>query len=149
MEHVTVAEPTTGAYLDPRDWHTHALHHDHCQLHSEALRIRIAMASFIQNILVVFPPFVNAETARPTHTQAESYPTPTTVGAEEPIYFYDSDKPYFESAKLSLAIRFSHLCMAASPHFARFTSFSDHPVEYHGLIYPTAEHRTLSAIGSG
>jgi len=75
------------------------------------------MASFIQNILVILPHFGNAEPARPTHAQAGSYPTPTTstVGAEEPIYFYDSDKPYFESAKLSLAIWFSplmHGCFA-------------------------------------
>jgi predicted NAD-dependent protein-ADP-ribosyltransferase YbiA (DUF1768 family) len=38
--------------------------------------------------------------------------------------------------------------LAASPHVTRFTSFSDHPVEYHDQIYPTAEHRTLSAIES-
>lgn len=25
------------------------------------------------------------------------------------------------------------------PHFG-FTNFSDHPVEYHGRIYPTSEH---------
>jgi hypothetical protein len=55
------------------------------------------MASYIQNILVIFPPFNNAETPRPTHAQAGSYPA--TAGAEESIYFYDSDKPYFESAK--------------------------------------------------
>jgi hypothetical protein len=71
----------------------------------------IAMASFIQNIFI-FPLFGNAETARPetarpTHLQTAS--NPTTGGAEEPIYFYNSDKPYFESAKLSLAIRFSPL----------------------------------------
>jgi hypothetical protein len=69
------------------------------------------MASFIQNIFI-FPPFGNAEiarpeTARPTHVQTASYPT--TGSADEPIYFYNSDKPYFESAKLSLAIRFSPL----------------------------------------
>lgn len=41
----------------------------------------------------------------------------TDDGSGEPIYFYDSDKPYYE-----------------------FTSFSDHPVEYHGRFYRTAEH---------
>ncbi|KAI0001116.1 DUF1768-domain-containing protein [Russula vinacea] len=65
------------------------------------------MASFIQNLFFVFPRFSNAETTR----------YPSTVGPGDPIYFYDSDKPYFE-----------------------FTSFSDHPVEYHDQIYPTAEH---------
>jgi len=78
------------------------------------------MASFFQNILVVFPPFSNPAPARPTRAQAGSYPTTGGAGGaedEDPIYFYDSDKPYFE-----------------------FTSFSDHAVEYHGLIYPTAEH---------
>lgn len=42
---------------------------------------------------------------------------PTTRISEGPIYFYESDKPYYE-----------------------FTNFSNHPIEYHGLIYPTAEH---------
>ncbi|KAN0131982.1 hypothetical protein V8E53_010262 [Lactarius tabidus] len=41
----------------------------------------------------------------------------TNDGPGEPIYFYESDKPYYE-----------------------FTSFSDHPVEYHGRFYRTAEH---------
>jgi hypothetical protein len=65
------------------------------------------MASFFQNILVVFPHFSNVENVPPTHAQAESHPT--TGGSEEsgPLYFYDSDKPYFESEKLSLAILFS------------------------------------------
>ncbi|KAN0125817.1 DUF1768 domain containing protein [Russula decolorans] len=65
------------------------------------------MATLIQNIHLVFPPLSNAETAYP----------PTTRISEDPIYFYDSDKPYFE-----------------------FTSFSNYPVEYHRQIYPTAEH---------
>ncbi|KAH8976766.1 DUF1768-domain-containing protein, partial [Lactarius hatsudake] len=43
--------------------------------------------------------------------------SPTDDGPGEPIYFYDSDKPFYE-----------------------FTSFSDHPVEYHGRSYRTAEH---------
>jgi len=54
------------------------------------------MASFIQNILVIFPPYSNVEIPRPVQAQAGSHPT--TAGVEEPIYFYDSDKPYFESA---------------------------------------------------
>ena len=33
-------------------------------------------------------------------------------------------------------------------HLIRFTSFSNHPIEYHGQIYPTAEHRTLFTIES-
>jgi hypothetical protein len=49
------------------------------------------MATLIQNIHLVFPPLSNAETAYP----------PTTRISEDPIYFYDSDKPYFELAKLS------------------------------------------------
>jgi len=60
------------------------------------------MATLIQNIFYVFRPSTRTE-----HTEHE----------EEPIYFYDSDKPYYE-----------------------FTSFSDYSVEYHGLVYPTAEH---------
>ncbi|KAI0277037.1 DUF1768-domain-containing protein [Russula aff. rugulosa BPL654] len=65
------------------------------------------MATLIQNIFLVFPSLSNAETAH----------RPTTRISEDPIYFYDSDKPYFE-----------------------FTNFSNHPIEYHGVIYPTAEH---------
>ena len=53
------------------------------------------MASFIQNILVIFPPYSNGETTQPVQAQAGGRPT---AGVEEPIYFYDSDKPYFESA---------------------------------------------------
>jgi hypothetical protein len=56
------------------------------------------MAAFIQNILVVFPRFSNAETS---HQAAR----PTTGGPQDPIYFYDSDKPYFELAQLSSASR--------------------------------------------
>ncbi|KAF8504552.1 DUF1768-domain-containing protein [Russula emetica] len=65
------------------------------------------MATLIQNIFFVSSPPSNAETAH----------RPTTRIPEDPIYFYDSDKPYFE-----------------------FTGFSNHPIEYHGLVYPTAEH---------
>jgi len=54
------------------------------------------MASFIQNILVMLPPYIYAETPQPVQAQARSYPT--TAAVEGPIYFYDSDKPYFESA---------------------------------------------------
>jgi hypothetical protein len=103
------SEPTIQgflAYLDPRDRHAIAPS-------LQAWRsLRIVMASFFQNILVVFPPFSNPETARPTRAQAGSYPTTGGAGgAEDPIYFYDSDKPYFESAKLSLAILFSLLML--------------------------------------
>lgn len=49
------------------------------------------MATLIQNILLVFPPLSNAETAH----------RPTTRISEDPILFYDSDKPYFELAQLS------------------------------------------------
>ena len=49
------------------------------------------MATLIQNNFLVSPPLRNAETARRSITRI----------SEEPIYFYDSDKPYFELAKLS------------------------------------------------
>jgi hypothetical protein len=104
------------------------------------------MASFFQNIYLVFPGFSNAE---PAHHNVQA--TGTIRPSEEPIYFYDSHKPYYESAKPSLALPLSplmHLYLAASSHVTRFTSFSDYPVEYHGLTYPTAEHRTLFAIES-
>jgi hypothetical protein len=48
------------------------------------------MATLIQDIFLVFPPLSNEETAH----------RPTTRISEDPIYFYDSDKPYFELAKL-------------------------------------------------
>ena len=48
------------------------------------------MATLIQNILLIFPPLSNAETAH----------RPTTRTSEDPIYFYDSDRPYYELAKL-------------------------------------------------
>ena len=35
-----------------------------------------------------------------------------------------------------------------APRVIRFTSFSNHPIEYYGQIYPTAEHRTLSTVES-
>jgi len=79
------------AYLDPRDWHTTLA----LRPQTERL-LRITMASFMQNILVIFPPYSNGETPQPVQAQAGSHPT--TAGVEEPIYFYDSDKPYFESA---------------------------------------------------
>jgi len=47
------------------------------------------MATFIQNIYYVLRPFNN---------------TRNTEREEQPIYFYDSDKPYYESAKPLLAI---------------------------------------------
>ena len=49
------------------------------------------MATYNQNIFYVFPPLNNAETAH----------RPTARISEDPIYFYESDKPYFELAKLS------------------------------------------------
>jgi hypothetical protein len=49
-----------------------------------------AMATLIQNIFYVFRPFTSTE-----HTGHE----------EEPIYFYESDKPYYESVKPSFAIQ--------------------------------------------
>ncbi|KAI0292718.1 hypothetical protein BC826DRAFT_1105335 [Russula brevipes] len=56
------------------------------------------MASFFQNIYLVFPTFSNAE---PAHHNVQA--TGTMRPSEEPIYFYDSHKPYYESAKPSLA----------------------------------------------
>ena len=53
----------------------------------------LTMATLIQNIFFAFPPHSNAETAHAEHQ--------TTRFSESPIYFYDSDKPYFELAKLS------------------------------------------------
>ena len=47
---------------------------------------------FIQNIYFVHPPLGNAAATHAAHH-------PTTRISEEPIYFYDSDKPYFELAK--------------------------------------------------
>ncbi|KAI0002453.1 DUF1768-domain-containing protein [Russula compacta] len=81
------------------------------------------MSSFYQIIFHIFPFFNNpravhhnTESSGQIHTQGGSRPA-TDHRAEEPIYFYDSDKPYYE-----------------------FTNFSDHTVEYRGLVYPTAEH---------
>ncbi|KAI0300494.1 DUF1768-domain-containing protein [Multifurca ochricompacta] len=81
------------------------------------------MATFFQTIAVIFSSSSNAPTVG--HNVETTGQTSTPAGAsrsntdssKEPIYFYDSDKPFYE-----------------------FTSFSDHPVEYHGLFYPTAEH---------
>ena len=58
--------------------------------------LRIAMASFIQNVYDIFSPYSNAETPQLVQAQAGNHPTTAVV--EAPIYFYDSDKPYFESA---------------------------------------------------
>jgi len=55
--------------------------------------------TLIQNIYIVPPPLGNAEVAH----------RPTTGISEDPIYFYDVDKPYYELAKLSLASRLSPL----------------------------------------
>ena len=54
------------------------------------LRITLTMTTFIQNLFVVLR---NGETHHPT-----------TGGPEDPIYFYDSDKPYYESAEPSSVI---------------------------------------------
>jgi hypothetical protein len=62
-------------------------------------------ATFIQNIFVAFPLFSNAETAHPT-----------TGGPEGPVYFYESNKPYFELAQLSLASRLSPLTLHHQVH---------------------------------
>ena len=66
------------------------------ELHSESVTsvtlashtIVVTMATFLPCILV-YPPLSNAGTAH----------RPTRI-SEDPIYFYDSDKPYFELAKL-------------------------------------------------
>ncbi|KAF8273493.1 DUF1768-domain-containing protein [Lactarius quietus] len=79
--------------------------------------------SLLQSITVIFSAG-DAGTAghatrspyRPTSGPPPSQSS-TNDNPGEPIYFYDSDKPYYE-----------------------FTSFSDHPVEYHGRVYQTAEH---------
>ena len=55
------------------------------------------MITFIQNIFVV------SRSAEPAHH-------PTT-GQVDPIYFYESDKPYFELAKLPSASRLSPLML--------------------------------------
>ncbi|KAI9465775.1 hypothetical protein BJY52DRAFT_1242487 [Lactarius psammicola] len=80
--------------------------------------------SIFQSITVIISGASDAATT--SHTTRTPYgptngPAPsqssTDHGPGEPVYFYDSDKPYYE-----------------------FTSFSDHPVEYHGHFYRTAEH---------
>jgi hypothetical protein len=80
---------STTAYLGPRDWQL--LHHS---VNRSVILAYLTMATLIQNILLVFRPRRNAETAH----------RPTTRILEDPmvpIYFFDSDKPYFELAKLS------------------------------------------------
>lgn len=64
------------------------------------LRITLTMTTFIQNLFVVLR---NGETHHPT-----------TGGPEDPIYFYDSDKPYYESAELSSASPLSPLMRGCS-----------------------------------
>lgn len=61
------------------------------------------MFSYIQNIFYILPFFDNPEAAHhnpersgQTYAQGGSRPA-TDHRAEEPIYFYDSDKPYYES----------------------------------------------------
>ena len=51
----------------------------------------LTMPTLIPHFLLALPIFGNAETAHRT----------TSRISEDPIYFYDSDKPYFELAKLS------------------------------------------------
>ncbi|KAI0254486.1 hypothetical protein BJV78DRAFT_1184631 [Lactifluus subvellereus] len=81
------------------------------------------MASFLHSITLIFSSsnnttasHRNTEASRPAYAAAGRHPA-TDPSSKEPIYFYDSDKPYYE-----------------------FTSFSDYSVEYRGLVYPTAEH---------
>ncbi|KAH8996598.1 DUF1768-domain-containing protein [Lactarius akahatsu] len=79
--------------------------------------------SLFQSITIIISAATDAATTShttrtpcgPTNGPPPSQSTDDDPG--QPIYFYDSDKPYYE-----------------------FTSFSDHPVEYHGRSYRTAEH---------
>lgn len=80
-----------AAYLGPRDWQQLALVPVPDSVSVTSHRTSLTMATLIQNIFLVFPSLSNAETAH----------RPTTRISEDPIYFYDSDKPYFELAKLS------------------------------------------------
>jgi hypothetical protein len=92
---------------------------------------RVFIATFIQNIFYV---------SQPSHTGCE----------EEPIYFYHTDKPilWVSETVISYPVASATYTWLLYPPAARFTGFSDYPVEYYGLVYPTAEHRTLSAIDS-
>ncbi|KAH9975492.1 hypothetical protein BGW80DRAFT_1297325, partial [Lactifluus volemus] len=83
------------------------------------------MPAFLHSITLIFSPpngddmttsRHRTESSRPARTRSGSPPS-LGPSSEAPIYFYDSNKPYYE-----------------------LTCFSDYPVEYHGHIYPTAEH---------
>src|SRR5258708_32486089 len=109
--------------------------------------------SLFQSITVIFSA---ANDAAPTsHTTRTPYgptsgpprnPSPNQSSTNDdlgvPVYFYESDKPYYESDNLSVL-----LILGSLIYFSRFTSFSDHPVEYHGRFYRTAEHRRPSFRG--